>query len=116
MNEEQKNKLPKWAQSEFERIQRERDAAVLQLNEFTDNQTMSPVMVEENPCTGESKGPTPKRLYIQSLRVTFRLDDRTEIDVRLDRDEKRLHVMTNFGKLLISPSTSNVIHISTEKF
>ena len=77
------SKLPKWVQEHIKNIQRQRDVAVRALNESCDNQTESPIYYEDFLCTGESetKGPTPKRKYIQSHgRITINHDG-VELDV-----------------------------------
>ncbi len=61
--------LPKWAQQKFRQLERQRDVAVLTLNKWRDSQTPSPIYVDDNPCTGEKKGPVQKRHYIQAYKV-----------------------------------------------
>ncbi len=63
-------KLPKWAQDHIADIQRQRDVSVRELNEYIDKQTPSPFFVDEMVCTGEETGPTVKRNYIQTRRVS----------------------------------------------
>lgn len=70
MKPEQLNKLPKWAQDHIKTLQRERDVALRELNEWTDGQTPSGMYIDEMVCTGEEQGPSVKRRYIQSNRVT----------------------------------------------
>ena len=70
MTLEQLAKLPKWAQEEFKDLERERFVAVRALNEYCDSQTPSPIFTEEYECTGEGKGPTPKRRYFHGRRVS----------------------------------------------
>ena len=62
-------KLPKWAQECIRDLRRQRDAVVNQLNEFIDNQTESPFYIEEMISTGERRGPSVKRHYIQAYTV-----------------------------------------------
>jgi hypothetical protein len=66
MTEQQFDRLPKWAQNEFEKIQRERDTAIRQLNAYVDDQTESPFRTDDLVSTGERQGPTQKIRYIQS--------------------------------------------------
>lgn len=63
---EQLAKLPRWAQDHIKDITRERDVAVRALNEYCDDQTPSPFYVDEMVCTGEQRGPSIKRRYIQA--------------------------------------------------
>lgn len=65
------SKLPKWAQDHIKDLQRERDIAVRALNEWTDTQTPSPIFVDELVSTGEERGPSTKRRYIEGRRVSF---------------------------------------------
>lgn len=67
---EQIAKLPRWAQDHLNNISRERDAAIRSLNEFCDNQSPSPFYIEDHPCTGETSGPSRKRIYIQAHAIT----------------------------------------------
>jgi hypothetical protein len=65
------SKLPKWAQEAFRDLERQRDAAVRALNEFTDSETPSPVYYEDAVCTGEQTGPSFKRHNVQTHCVVF---------------------------------------------
>lgn len=67
---EQIKKLPKWAQSYIEEIERQRDTAVRELNKYLDAQTPSPFYTDDMICTGENKGPTTKKRYLQIHRLT----------------------------------------------
>lgn len=66
---EQIEKLPKWAQDHLRNLQRERDVAIRELNEWVDSQTPSAFSVSEMLCIGEQKGPSIKRRYIQGHRM-----------------------------------------------
>lgn len=68
---EQIAKLPKWAQEYIKDINRERDTAVKELNDYCDSQTPSPVYIDELVSTGEQQGPSSKTRYIQTPRVQF---------------------------------------------
>lgn len=65
------SKLPKWAQSEIEKLSRQRDEAVKALNRFLDQQTPSGVAFDQMPGTGEEAGPSFKTGFIQTDRVAF---------------------------------------------
>jgi hypothetical protein len=63
-------KLPVWAQEYIRDLQRQRDIAVRELNEWRDQQTPSPFYIDEMVSTGEQQGPSIKRRYIQAHRIT----------------------------------------------
>lgn len=65
-------KLPQWAQKYIKGLEMERDVSVRALNEHLDGQTKSGIYWDEYICTGENKsgGPSSKRFYVQSRRVT----------------------------------------------
>lgn len=63
-------KLPKWAQERIKELERERDLSIRALNEFKDEQTVSPIYYEDAVCTGEQAGPSFKRRYIQTNKLT----------------------------------------------
>lgn len=99
MTPESFNRLPKWAQIEFKDIQRERDVAVYELNKWVDAQTPSKMYVDEMVCTGEERGPSTKRRYIQGHRITvehagIRLDvstlDERSIEIRWDAQDRSI--------------------------
>ena len=69
MTDEQKAKLPKWAQREIEKLERERDQAIRRLNEYIDDQTPSPFSIDDWVSTGEEAGPSTKTRYIQARRM-----------------------------------------------
>jgi hypothetical protein len=71
MNREQFNKLPKWAQKEVSNLIREREMAIRTLNAYVDNQTVSEIYTDDYVCTGENKGGTCKRQYVQGHKLTF---------------------------------------------
>ena len=64
-------KLPKWAKEHIEDVERQRDAAVHQLNRFCDEQTPSAFYVEDHPCIGGKSGPSEKRHYLQTHKVAI---------------------------------------------
>lgn len=73
MTPEQFEKLPKWAQEEFNSIKRQRDTVVEHIKDFCDESTPSSIWIDELVCDGESRGPTARRRYIQSrlIRINF---------------------------------------------
>lgn len=77
---EQLQKLPKWAQDYIQNITREREMSVRSLNEFCDNDTPSPFMVEDYVCTGERAGPSSKVHYVQTNAIRVRYEG---IDLRV---------------------------------
>lgn len=60
------SKLPKWAQSKIANLERERGEAIRQLNRMVDEQTPSSFYIDDTICSGEERGPSYKRRYIQS--------------------------------------------------
>ena len=62
-------KLPKWARDHIRDLNRERSTAVRALDEYVDTQTPSAFFTEDLECTGESRGPTRRRSYIQARRI-----------------------------------------------
>ena len=67
-------KLPKWAQAHIRKIERERSEAINKLNSSLDKQTPSDIYYEDMVCAGEKKGPSTKRFYIQSYKITIKHD------------------------------------------
>ncbi len=65
-NEIDITKLPKKIQQRINDLQRERDVAVRALNEYLDNQTPSHFYFDDLLSTGEERGPSPKRVYVQA--------------------------------------------------
>ena len=63
-------KLPKWAQEHIHNTQRQRDIAVRALDEYTDNQTPSPVSVQEMECV-EHGSPKFYTRYVQTNKITI---------------------------------------------
>lgn len=59
-------KLPKWAQEHIKKLERERDVAIRSLNEYVDGQTESAIYYDDLISTGEERGPSNKRVYIQT--------------------------------------------------
>ncbi len=67
---EQLAKLPQWAQKHINDLVQERKVAVNALNSYIDNQTPSKFYVEDYHCLGEQRGPTQKRKYFDTRRIT----------------------------------------------
>lgn len=70
MSPEQLAKLPKWAQEEFKTLERERDIAVRELNQWVDNQTPSNIKIHEHVPIGPG-GPKRMTRFIQGYCVEF---------------------------------------------
>lgn len=64
-------KLPKWARVLIKDLSRERDTAVEALNRAVDGQSKSPIYYDDMLCIGEQAGPSTKRFYVQSSRLTI---------------------------------------------
>ena len=70
--EEKIKKLPKWIQDHITNLQRQRDTAVNALNEYCDEQTPSPFYTDDMLCTGEQRGPSIKKRYIQAHSIQIK--------------------------------------------
>ena len=64
-------KLPVWAQDYINNLQRERVVAIRALNDYCDSQKPSEIYCEEYESTGENQGPSLKRAYVQSSKITI---------------------------------------------
>jgi hypothetical protein len=63
-------KLPQWAQAHIATLAREREAAVETLRHWTDQQTPSPIYMDEHILTGETdRAQTTKRRYITGYQL-----------------------------------------------
>jgi len=71
MSAEPVHKLPKWAQTRMEDLQRQRDTAVQALKEWSDTQTPQPISISEFECL-ESGAPTHMTRYIEGRRITVK--------------------------------------------
>lgn len=108
---EQIEKLPKWAQERIRDLERERELSVRKLNEFVDGQTESRIWVDDLVCTGEQSGPTSKRHYIQSHKITVMVG-KTEVHVGLDLDDSsKLGINCGGRTMIFQPVASNSIKI-----
>lgn len=87
-------KLPKWAQGYIKDLESQREAAIRKLNEMCDNQTPSPIYVDDWACTGEDRGPTTKRQYIQAYKISFDYAGLT-LDVTCFNDQVKLQWQEN---------------------
>lgn len=61
------SKLPKWAQDEMRKLQRQRDEAVAELNAWSDHQTPQPISVDELSCV--ETPPKSYTRYVEGNRV-----------------------------------------------
>ena len=90
-------KLPKWAQEYIRNIEREREVAVNALNEYVDNQTPSPFFIDEMECTGERKGPTIKRRYVQTHKIEI---EHQEVSLRIILRDESIDLQWSGEKML----------------
>lgn len=105
------DKLPRWAQEHIHALDSERIIAVRQLNEYLDSQKESRLWADDLVCTGETKGPSYKRRYIQDRRINF-LVGNTEVRIGLDlKDDKRLQINCGGRQMVFQPTASNAIEI-----
>lgn len=106
------SRLPQWAQKHIADLQRERDVAVRELREWSDNQTESPVSISEFVCTGEQRGPSDFTRYVQTRQLDINWAG-VHLSVML-REDSRMH--DNCITLQWSPdddSTGSVAFIPT---
>ena len=87
-------KLPTWAREHIRDLRRQRDIAVRELNEWVDEQTESPIYIDEMVCAGEEQGPSMKRRYIQGYQVTVEIGDvRVNVSTPITaRDEQCIYL------------------------
>jgi hypothetical protein len=64
-------RLPVWAKALIKDLRRERYVAVRQLNKYCDQQTVSRIYFDDYVSTGEVQGPSLKRGYVQSNKITI---------------------------------------------
>jgi C4-dicarboxylate-specific signal transduction histidine kinase len=67
--QEQIAKLPQWAQRHIETLDRQREAALRALRQFTDEQTASPFSFDEHACIG-NRGPDTFTRFVQARVMT----------------------------------------------
>lgn len=64
--EEQLAKLPKWAQDAFKSLERERYTAVRELQQWTADQTPSPISIMEMVSDGTQRGPKTYTRFVHT--------------------------------------------------
>jgi hypothetical protein len=95
---EQIAKLPQWAQGYIRNIQRERETAIRELNEWTNSQTPSAFQIMEMSCTGEQAGPTTRMRFVQTRNmevhhagITLRISTMDDEAVKLQWTQWKRH-------------------------
>ena len=117
MTPEQIAKLPKWAQDHIKKIERERDIAVRELNEWCDSQTPSKVRIDELVVTGEERGPSHKVRYVQTERATF-THSGVELDVSVFRDGEislQWSAEDSHGDVAMIPESGNRVRLVSKQ-
>jgi hypothetical protein len=111
------DKLPKWAREHIRKIEQERDNAIKALNDFRDDQTPSPIYTEDLVCTGETRGPSVKRRYIQDVDLKIEFEG-IRVDITLYPREKAIRI--SYGNadrriedVAMIPRSTN--HVSIER-
>lgn len=99
-------KLPRWAQSHIEKLERNLAYAKQQLEDATGNDSESEVSLVNHLDWGNYKG-LPRRSTIR-----FRTSNG---DIRCNVSEGKLVVMSDGSKIYIEPCASNVVHVSVPK-
>ncbi len=83
-------KLPVWAQKYISDLESTKIIAVRALNDYLATQKPSMIFVEDLVCTGEEQGPTLKRHYVQSTKVSV-MTKAVRLDVIL-RDDRMIEM------------------------
>ncbi len=96
MKDERFLKLPKWTQDYISKIERERDVAIIALRKAEDHSKESPFFYEDLACTGERKGPSNLRFYIQAHHIVA---EYAGIRVELYCVPNENHMRFNFGDI-----------------
>ncbi len=112
-------KLPVWAQGHIDDIERQRLMAVHTLNEMLDAQTVSSFYYDDLVCTGENQGPTFKRKYIQTNRMTVDFAG-VELSILLRQDSKNIELswadqQRHSGEVALIPISFGRVAISTKE-
>lgn len=71
---EQIEKLPKWARDHIKTLSRERETAIQALKEACDSEKPSPFYYENFDSTGEGRGPSRRRNYVQAHSMVCEFD------------------------------------------
>lgn len=111
-------KLPAWAREYIADIERDRKVAVRELNEYCDSQTPSGIYLEEYVSTGEQSGPSLKRSYVQSHKLTFEhagiklnvyINQNDRISLQWESCEHR------YGDISMMPYSYQYVHLVTKE-
>lgn len=70
--DEQIAKLPVWARQYIKDLRREREVAIRALNQYCESQNPSRIYYDELESTGEQCGPSFKRVYVQSKKISIK--------------------------------------------
>ena len=105
-------KLPKWAQKRIRDLESALAVSQRTMSEFCDSQTPSRVWYDVLVCDAATGGPSSRRVYLQTGRVTFGCDDGRQqtLTVSCDRDDKDAYRIDADG-MRIKPIVSNSIEI-----
>ncbi len=105
---EQLAKLPKWAAEYIKEIERQRETAISALNEYTDNQTVSPLFADELECL-EAGSPRHIIRYFQGREIQAKFmgvhvrmylcETRKRIEIQYSREDDRT------GDVCLQPSS-----------
>lgn len=97
---EQIAKLPKYAQDAFHALERERFCIARELAEWNDNQTPSPVTIQEHICTGNQRSSEFVARYVQTrdLRIEWQ-GVRLDIGLRSEGPQHENAITLQWGAL-----------------
>ena len=110
--EEQIAKLPRWAQLRIKDLERSLAEAKRFVDDVLDQQNPSLVWYEELVCDNPTGGPSQRRVYLQTDRITFGVDSQRDktLTVAIDHKEADLYQVTADG-LNIKPRAYNAVEI-----
>lgn len=100
-----KTKLPKWAQQAITDLERRTDSAESALKKYLDSKNPSRIWTERG---------LSERNYVQDNRVVFQLEHGT-ISMWLDKETIECHATYGFGRLVVVPHVTNVVHLEIEE-
>lgn len=112
-------RLPQWVQEHITNIQRQRDVAIRALNEFQDQQTPSAFYVDDGVSTGEQKGPSVKRLYVQTHKLTVEFKG-VLLEIYTRPDERGIDlgwtdVKQGMSDVSMSPTSRNSVQLISKQ-
>jgi hypothetical protein len=110
-------KLPKWAQEYIDDINREREVILKTLNKHVEEQEESPFYVDYTVCSGEKPGPTDKRMYINTNKLTVSFEGVTlDITLRESIDLQWYSEDRHIEPVAMMPTSFNAISLVNKRY